>query len=669
MKNRSGKRDKSSKRIPMLFAKYHIPIAVVALIECLLLLAFTTYSWIESSSTLIIRNGPQNTVEDNVANIDIMQQLKYKFTIDTEGELADLNNYFKSVKYYELAKCTSADGKTFFFPFRNNTHTQSQRFRKGDTTDYNTSYYYLDFVIKNNSNSRRDFFFDTNQLFLSTDDTECEELQGTYSVEVNGVTHQGSRLEALKRAMRISVAIGPNNPLIYSLEGTSGYNSIAGSVTNATDSSITTPVTTRKIYDYTYREDENHVIANDVNPLFSANSGGQETRVSIRIWFDVLDPDFQTAFGFDDSTSSFDTTLFSKIPCAKIGIDLGMKCTNNDRQTVYFEDYTFSNASGCERLTDEASNHYMWLRAYQPANEDPPHAAGWVWLKMVKDETVSVHNSWTTSEATVSMMGVVSSNLSGSYFIYAPDTGTVPPTPDEDAILYKWKFPAAPTVNGHYVFNAYSAVSYSSSGSNSETQTDYGVGVWETADDSNDMQMVYLRDWATCVTDVGFNGSTALKPNQKYMTQKALSNSSANILYVNNVNSSTEANNFNNDACRVTAAMHYDSSLGLFKSYVPKSWLANISTVYFNYCPNGSFSYANTVQRWSAFSPSMLLNEEDYIYTALGYVGNVLPGYYSGSAYAAGVGTWGDFEEINLSAELIDSDHKAAYRYYIGIKG
>ena len=656
MNKKSGK---SSKRLSKLFVKYHVPIAVVALIECLLLLAFTTYSWIESSSTLIIRNGPQNIVEDNVVNIDIMDQTNYLFTVKADGDLADLNNYFKAVKYYELSKCTSADGKTFFFPFRNNTFTTSDKFRKGDTTDYNTSYYYLDFVIKNNSNSRKDFFFDTENIFTVTDDTESAELQQTYSVTVGGETHTGTRLDALKRAMRVSVAIGSNNPLIYSPEGSTGYNSIAGSVTNATDSSIVTPVTTRKFYDYTYREDEHGVIVDDIDPLFSANSGGAETRVSVRIWFDVLDPDFQAAFGFNSD-------LFSMIPRAKISVDLGMKCTDNDRQTVYFEDYTFSNTANCERLTDERQNYFMWFCAYQPYNEDPPHKAGWEWKKMTKDATVSVHNSWTTSEATITMMGALSSNLSKSYFIYAPDNGAGAPNTGA-AGTYKWDLPAAPTAEGHYVFNAYSAVSYTSS--SSETKTNYGVGVWETATDSNDMELVYVRDWATCVTDQDFNRSASSKPNQQYMTQKALSDPTKNILYVNNVNNNTKANNFTNAACRVTAAMHYDEDLELFKSYVPKSWLANTSTVYFNYCPNGTFSFANTVQRWSAFSPSKLLNGDDYIYTALGYVGNVLPNYYSGTDYAAGVGTWGDFEEIQLSTELIDSDHKAAYRYYIGIVG
>ena len=273
MNKKSGK---SSKRLSKLFVKYHVPIAVVALIECLLLLAFTTYSWIESSSTLIIRNGPQNIVEDNVVNIDIMDQTNYLFTVKADGDLADLNNYFKAVKYYELSKCTSADGKTFFFPFRNNTFTTSDKFRKGDTTDYNTSYYYLDFVIKNNSNSRKDFFFDTENIFTVTDDTESAELQQTYSVTVGGETHTGTRLDALKRAMRVSVAIGSNNPLIYSPEGSTGYNSIAGSVTNATDSSIVTPVTTRKFYDYTYREDEHGVIVDDIEMLVECG-GRRET--------------------------------------------------------------------------------------------------------------------------------------------------------------------------------------------------------------------------------------------------------------------------------------------------------------------------------------------------------------------------------------------------------
>ena len=44
-------------------------------------------------------------------------------------------------------------------------------------------------------------------------------------------------------------------------------------------------------------------------------------------------------------------------------------------------------------------------------------------------------------------------------------------------------------------------------------------------------------------------------------------------------------------------------------------------------------------------------------------------GNHSSSTYFAGVGTWGEIEKINFSTELIDTDHIADYRYFVGITG
>ena len=61
----------------------HFLIAAIAIIECLILLSFTTYSWIESNSSLVIMNGPQTTTvddtdSDNYVNIDIADTLNYE---------------------------------------------------------------------------------------------------------------------------------------------------------------------------------------------------------------------------------------------------------------------------------------------------------------------------------------------------------------------------------------------------------------------------------------------------------------------------------------------------------------------------------------------------------------------------------------------------------------
>ena len=676
-------------------ANLHFVIAIVALIECLMLISFTTYSWIESSSSLIIKNGRQTTVvadtPENYVNLNISDELDYRVNIPEDLEhatFADINEFFSRVKYYELSKCTSADGKTFFFPRRNNTYTGSDTFRKGDTTDFNTSYYYFDFVVKNNTSAGKDFFFDPDTcftvdgnktIFNATDGDATLNSTYTYGGETN------TRLEALRRAMRMSVTTqvgnGSSDTTVFSVKGTSGYKSIdpsAGVSAAATDSDLTASVTTQNITNYIYREQNNAVVS---TKIFNARRN-QETKVSIRIWFDIMDPDFQAAFGFNTTTHSFDTDLFASIPSAKMGINFALMCTNNDFQPVYFDDYTFSNTANKTHLTDEQSGYRMWFYAYQPATTTPQRDAGEVWMKMSKDGSSSAEkNRWITSDATVSMMssdtteypdgGMTSSHIGVAKFVYARDTGGTTP----GTILYEWKLPNAP--GGDYYFNAYSYTPYSTSSSGTfANSTKVGVGVWDDGD-ANQMMLVKFRDAATASTDNNFNDTSVASPNFKVMNAKAqsvISNGTAGryLMFVNHSNESTAANNYTAAVAKTTAAMYYDSVNEEFKSYVPRSWLVgNSAGAYFSYCPDGFYSHYNTASRWFGNAPSLAYDGSTYTFNALGFVGNgYLTEHYKGSAYYhVGVGTWGEYEEIKFSTELIDNTNLATYRYYIGIQG
>ena len=54
MKKTSNKRKKRMRTSRRMLTTANILIAVVAVIECILLVSFATYSWIESTSSLII---------------------------------------------------------------------------------------------------------------------------------------------------------------------------------------------------------------------------------------------------------------------------------------------------------------------------------------------------------------------------------------------------------------------------------------------------------------------------------------------------------------------------------------------------------------------------------------------------------------------------------------
>lgn len=689
-KNVTKKKALELKQTKMLKSS-HVLIAIVALIECLILLTFTTYSWIESSSSLVIMNGPKSAVDagddSKIENINITDTLDYRINIDTSGTLQDVNNFFRKVKYYEYSKCTSSDGINFFFPRRNNTNVNASTFRRGDTTDYNTSYYYFDFVVNNSTRYGKDFYFDEDYCYTiggaktifnaTSDDADLTAVYGDGTTNPNNYT----RLDALRGAMRMSISTqigtGATDTRLYSSFATSGYKSINPNVTPYNDTQLTpsgngSEVTTHNITQYVYQETNGTPTS---SKLFNARKN-KETKVSIRMWFDMLDPNFQTAFGFSTSTHSFDTDLFAKIPAAVIGVKFALKCTDNDYQAVYFDDYTFSNTAAAH-LSDEQNNYSMWFYAYQPATTSPQRAAGYRWLKMNKDDAASERNRWYTGEATLTMMGTdPGEGMQGSYlanakFVYAPDANNDGTPETGGSGVYTWKLPAAPPDD--YYFNAYSYTPYWNSNSGSATY--YGVGVWDDGD-ANSMVYLKFKDMATGTTDVAYNGSTGASKSFQYMNYSA-SNSSRSVVYVDN-----DSTGLTQAVAQTTAGMHYnneDSDDPFFESYVPKSWLSgNSSNAYFSYCPDGYYGKYYATQRWSGLSPNNSATGT-YTYTALGYTDSatsnsnnarlIMHYNHSTSNVLPGVGTWGDVERINLSTELIDSDHIADYRYFIGITG
>lgn len=690
----------------------HILIAVAALIECLLLLAFTTYSWIESSSSLVIKNGYQSVNYQNVDveraydNVNITQEPFYLLNLDgtTNGtvNLRDYENkiyFFRDVEYYEFAKTTSPDGYTFFFPRRNNTHTNSTAFRKGDTTDYNTSYYYFDFVVSNNTESGKDFYFDPSTAFDLNDDSLGDAIFN--ATDSSAEPLESKYLTALRKAMRISVtsqvASGSAYTSIYS-ESEETYQTIDKNAQKYNDDAINYSVTTRPVADYMLGADDS---TTGKTKLFNVPKGKQ-TRVSVRIWFDIMDPAFQSEFKFNKDTDFNVTPEFLKIPGVDIGLKLAIAYTDNDTVPVYFDDYTFSNAA-VEHVTEEENGYQMWFHAYQPATALPAHSAGDVWLPMTAESGASDGKKrWFTGEATQSMMsssstdfggngGMTASRLASAEFVYADGSHSTK--------KYVWKLPSAPLSD--YIFNAYS---YNPNGSASDAYGN-GVGLWQDDSVYTALTLLKFRDMSTGITTANYNspirdaGGTITTPNFRFMNFAAKSDGHAHtLIFANNKNftefnasASTELHLDPQSTSTVSttlwsrggtlavtnAAMYYDEEEEVFKSYVPTFWLTGDSNASNPGCSftytGGAFTANSTMHKWYSSVPIKNDNDE-YVYTALGYTDTALNklGYYTAygsgnSAYFTGVGTWGEVERIDFSTELIDRTINPAYRYMIGI--
>ncbi len=700
----------------------HVLIAVVAIIECLILITFTTFSWIESNSSLVIQNGPESSqVNTNVTKkMDIANQLTSTINLNYTGsDFAPLNNFFSEVKYFEFAKATSSDGRTMFFPCRNNTYSEAGKYRKGDTIDYNTSYLYFDFVMSNKAHTGGPSVIENRDVFF--DDAEGY----TDIFTVSGDDLNTDQKNALSGAMRMSITtqVGSAAPVtkIFSKQaysGTTAYNATSHTGSYKSFDAIpadqsyaydenggaghtnnrNTWVTTNALSDSVYHTTNNVI---DSQKLFVAKKNA-DTKVSFRIWFDVMDPTFRSVFdldaaGFDYSSS---TNAYSKIPDAKVGIKFRLKTSGNDLRSIYFDDYTLTNQTGVNihHLTDENPGYSVWFYAYQPyvaaSLDHPERVAGYYKIKLERESSDATHALWTGNTATASEMDYLKnqggySNAAGvsnaadryqkSYFCYGDY--------DNNNAIYRWELPAAPAVdNEDYVFNAYSympnsnyspassANGWSDCSKATGTTIRCGVGIWQD-DAASSMTLLKFKDMATAVTTTDYNGGS----NYQIMNTAATASHAQHqyLVYANNSNSATLAINFTDAVAKMSAAMYYDTSAAVFKSYVPAGWLSGSSPgVSFTYCPGGVFSANGATLRWYDASPQQLNGE--YIFTALGYsnryntnaltgVGNVSDAYSGSDGFLKGVGTWRDVELIKFSTELIDADIDAAYRYFVGI--
>lgn len=636
-------RKKNSKKNQNMLSSSHIVIAVAALIECLILITFTTYSWIESASSLVIMNGPQSTTQTNNVNIDIADLLDYQVNLDSEANNADLNLFFSHTKYYRYGKASSYDGKTFYFPKKNNTNA-SGSFRKGDTTDYNTSYTYYDFRI-HNTVGNKDFYFndDTDEkrdIFRVTDTSGYFDNK-TYTINEGGTNQTYNKIEAIRRAMRISIVdttSGETKQAIYSPTGKQW------TAQNGTSSGNTANAYARKIDDYGLN-------SNNGDKLFTSKKN-KDTRVQVRIWFEMNDADFVTAFG-NGTTVDITTDDYKAIAGVEININLSLGNADNNFRPFYFDDYTFSNTAGNVggnlTMDNAANNNYkVWFHCYvKDSNSYVPY-------EMNREETSGGRTRWSAEGVSQTITnylsgadnsgdsGMTTNQLKGCYFNYGTSASDN---------TYTWYLNQKP-VDGtsEFIYNAYSRYKVGSAY--------YGSGCWN---DRSTMQLLQFKDYATILVSNAFNRSAS---NFKIIQQNPVDH-----LFVNNMSSYDASGTAHYN----TAGMFYDSTNEVFKSYVPQTWLG--SGVYFRF-NLGSTGY-NGIDFAFSTGAAVPTNGTDYIYTAIGQDENYTLAYYdqhnaisgNGNYIAPGLGTWGAVEQIHLNAELIDYDIKSTDRFKFSVAG
>lgn len=125
-----------------------IVLSVVALIQIMLLITGTTFSWVETISSLALTGGGK--IDNPVMTVaNIGSGTGY-------DKALDLDAYFKKAGNVHLATCSSADGQNFYFPIVGDNNN----YRQSTVNDRNVNYigYNLK-VVNKEKNKSKDFKF------------------------------------------------------------------------------------------------------------------------------------------------------------------------------------------------------------------------------------------------------------------------------------------------------------------------------------------------------------------------------------------------------------------------------------------------------------------------------------------------------------------------------
>ncbi len=624
-------------------------IAVVAIIECLILISFTTFSWIETASSLIIKTGNKYLTDNYDTRIPISSPLNYEFIVGSssassfDSNISDLNNYFsysgesQTQNLYRFSRASSADGKTFFFPKKTNLKPNENGYRQGDIIDSNAEFTHFDFVVNNKGaakNHKLKFYFAESEVF---------------TVEKGTSSLSDTDIETVKNAMRISFQSGNGTPKIYSPSSDYTYNAVN------TTTGGTASVTSTKI------------LSDEGQKLFTLGKDSTQS-ISVRIWL-------------EDKAAGLSAISGEDLAGLDIKINLKLTYKENDYDFLYFDDYTFSSGKNNKdniggHLTGdypEDNSHRMFFVYQESANGLNLH----VYPMTIDNSGSNVDAAcWVTCDGTgtpastlpdITGMQYITNLTNGtstasknalkySYFGYGnynlSSYQTNGSTALPSTIIYKWFLnDVKADTNGEMRYSAYSA-----------TLAQNGAGGWAY---ETPLSMVYFRDLATGVTTNSYNNGA--NQNFKYITNAVNAatdtESSGNRSDVMYAHISADASD------NAVVTLYFDKTAddgeGLFKSWVPSDWIENQYFV-FEYCPGGS--YANPAITWTsnakASKPSSTTN---YIYTALGYSEN---NTVASGDNRNGSGTWREIElnPVFFSTELIDNVATSAQRYQVGVK-
>lgn len=165
-----------------------IVLSVVALIQMMLLITGTTFSWVETISSLALTGGGKidNPVM-TVANIG---------SGSGYDKALDLDAYFKKAGNVHLSTCSSADGQNFYFPIVGDNNN----YRQSTVNDRNVNYIGYNLKVVNKENKSKDFKFG-NIPSIQIGNEAVTDNRVRIAITVDGVTKIFSNKDATENVV------------------------------------------------------------------------------------------------------------------------------------------------------------------------------------------------------------------------------------------------------------------------------------------------------------------------------------------------------------------------------------------------------------------------------------------------------------------------------------
>ena len=132
--------------------RYGWLISLVALVEVLMILLVSTYSWVETISSIEITNSAGMVDDYTYTNALVGTGEGYS------GQPIDLSKYFRASGNVHMASASSKDGREFFFPQLAKTGTTENNYRQGNLNDKNTNYISFSFKVTAKGTNANFFF-------------------------------------------------------------------------------------------------------------------------------------------------------------------------------------------------------------------------------------------------------------------------------------------------------------------------------------------------------------------------------------------------------------------------------------------------------------------------------------------------------------------------------